>query len=561
MVQSLREALSLKQPFPEALAAVLVRRGIDTFEKAKIYFSPDLNDLPDPYLMSGMEKAVERIISAYQDQETVLLFGDYDVDGTTAVSLMSLFFDEMGLRYEYYIPDRYKEGYGVSFQGIDRAVEIGASLMISLDCGIKALDKVRYAREKGLDFIICDHHTPGPELPEAYAILDPRQPECAYPYKELSGCGVGLKLLSALRDRLEADGLAQLPSPVAQYADLVTLSIACDIVPITGENRTLAYHGLQKLQRNPLPGIAVLMKQAKEERTWDISDLVFFVGPRVNSAGRLHHGSAAVEVLRGQADSLIDLAQDLQEANDSRKDLDRQTTEEALARIAATPAYAAQRTTVLYQPDWHKGIIGIVASRLIEQHYRPTVLLTQSEGKLVGSARSVSGFDLYEALEACSEHIVQFGGHKYAAGLTLQEEQFPAFRDKFEAVVQERITEAQRQPLLHLEQELRFAEIDPLLLRLIRRMEPFGPGNRKPVFMSTHVKVLNAVILKDLHLKLVLEQDQTMFEAIGFNLAEKWHRLATDHLHIAFQPVFNTWNGKTRINLRLKDIKHPHEAI
>jgi single-stranded-DNA-specific exonuclease len=555
------QVLHNQYDLPQSLAKVLVRRGFDTPEKVQAYFSPDLTSLHDPMLMLGMETAVKRLIKAFQAGEKVLLFGDYDVDGTTAVSLLSLFLDDLRMNFEYYIPDRYQEGYGLSFQGIDHAVEIGATLLVSLDCGIKAVDKVRYARQKGIDCIICDHHTPGPELPPALAILDPRQEGCAYPYKELTGCGVGLKLLQALRLKLRENELADPADPVASYADLVALSIACDIVPITGENRTLAFHGLQKLRTHPLPGIKALMDQAEGERSWDISDLVFFLGPRINSAGRLHHGSAAVEVLRGQTEHLPELAQNLQESNDNRKALDRQITAEALATIDQDPRFPESSTTVLYQEDWHKGIIGIVASRLIETHYRPTVLLTKSDGKLVGSARSVPGFDLYQALDACSDHLVQFGGHKYAAGLTLQEEALSVFAAKFEKVVKARITEAQKQPVLRIEGNLRFPEINHQLVQKIRMMEPFGPGNRKPVFASTNVRVLHCVILKEVHVKWVLEQDSRMIEAIGFNLAEKWHRLKTDHLHIAYQPIFNTWNGRTRIKLRLKDIKHPHEAI
>lgn len=559
-VGTLANQLSTRHPFPPVLAEILHRRGIADFGAAKAYFSPQANELHDPTLMKNLPLAVERLLQAFREAENILLFGDYDVDGTTAVSLMSLFFEEIGLKHEVYIPDRYAEGYGLSYQGIDRAEALGASLLISLDCGIKAIDKVRYAATKNIDVIICDHHTPGPELPPALAILDPKQADCEYPFKELTGCGVGFKLMQAFAAALRNAQLCDPPDPLEAYADLLALSIACDIVPITGENRTLAHFGLEKIRNNPLPGIGVLKSQAQQDRSWDISDLVFFIGPRINSAGRLNHGKDAVKVLRGKSQKLIELAQELQVANDERKGLDKQTTDEALAQIAANPKSVAASTTVLYEPHWHKGIIGIVASRLIETYYRPTVLLTQNDGKLVGSARSVKGFDLYDALDQCQEHLLQFGGHKYAAGLTLKPESFPAFAAQFEAVVASRLTDEQRQPILPIDGILSFSDIDSRLIRLLHRMEPFGPANRKPVFATANVQVLHSVILKEVHVKLVLQSENMMFEAIGFNLAQKWRRLASNTVHIAYQPDFNTWNGKTRINLRLKDLKHPNEA-
>ncbi|MEM6342789.1 MAG: single-stranded-DNA-specific exonuclease RecJ [Bacteroidota bacterium] len=560
-VAPLVKDLSTSKAFPQVLAELLLRRGIDDYEAAKAYFAPQASELHDPHLMKNLPQAVERLIQAFRAGEKILLYGDYDVDGTTSVSLMSLFFEAIELPHEVYIPDRYTEGYGLSYQGVDYAESIGANLMITLDCGIKAVDKVRYAATKGIEVIICDHHTPGSELPPALAILDPKQSDCPYPYKELTGCGVGFKLIQAFSAALNASNLYQAPDPLAEYADLLALSIACDIVPITGENRTLAHFGLAKIRNKPLPGIGVLKSQAQSDRHWDISDLVFFIGPRINSAGRLNHGKDAVKVLRGKSQDLIQLAHELQSANDERKTLDRETTEEALAQIANSPEPEAAFSTVLYEPHWHKGIIGIVASRLIETYYRPTVLLTQNDGKLVGSARSVKGFDLYEALDLCKEHLIQFGGHKYAAGLTMKPEAFPAFAAHFETVVAERLTEDQRQPTLAIDAPLSFLDIDARLIRLIQRMEPFGPANRKPVFATPNVRVLNSVILKEVHVKLVVESDKRMFEAIGFNLAEKWHRLASNHVHIAYQPDFNTWNGKTKINLRLKDLKHPNEAI
>lgn len=563
--KALAESLKTSQAFPLSIAQILLNRNIDSFEEAKSYFKPDFREIHDPYLMCDMDVAVERILKAHSNNEKILLFGDYDVDGTTAVTLLSLFFDNWQIDFDYYIPDRYAEGYGVSYQGIDYAKEIGAGLIISLDCGIKALEQVKYAQLKEIDFIICDHHTPGDTLPAAHAILDPMRKDCNYPYKYLSGCGVGFKLIQALQPRFEAAGLSSIKEnspPLEAYSDLVTLSIACDIVPITGENRTIAYHGLHKLRKNPLKGISAIMAQANAKRTWDISDLVFFIGPRVNAAGRLSHAKEAVEVLLGKNEALKALAEQLQQSNEARKSLDKEITTEALSMISADEQFPSKSSTVLYHPKWHKGIIGIVASRIIEHHYRPTVILTKSEdGSLVGSARSVSGFDLYQALNACTEHIQQFGGHAYAAGMSIREEDFDKFRQKFEEEVAKTLTPEQKSPVLYIDHVLEFPEITDRFIRLIERMAPFGPKNNKPVFVTRNVEVKHVRILKEEHVKFVLEKDNCRIEAIGFNLANKWNSMGTGFLHIAYQPIFNTWNNKTRINLRLKDIKHPDESI
>ncbi|MDX2248981.1 MAG: single-stranded-DNA-specific exonuclease RecJ [Bacteroidia bacterium] len=554
--------LSNKQPFPLPLANILLQRNIDTYELAQTFFVPDGSHQFDPFLMKDMAEAVDRIVQAKNNKEKILLFGDYDVDGTSAVTLLSLFMSDWGFDFTYYIPDRYKEGYGVSFKGIEYAEKAGVRLIITLDCGIKAIDQVRYAQTKGIDVIVCDHHQPGPELPNALAILDPKREGCHYPFKELTGCGVGLKLIQAVtRYFMERKNPLPQPDydPFQSYCDLVTLSIACDIVPITGENRIIAYHGLQKIRNSPLPGIQAIMAQSPEPREWDVSDLVFFIGPRINSAGRLGDARDAVEVLLGKHDSLKSMANDLQDSNDARKTLDRQTTLEALEMIRQDPDYPTKSTTVLHNPEWHKGIIGIVASRLIEQYYRPTVLFTTSEGKLVGSARSVIGFDLYAALEACEEHLLQFGGHKYAAGLSLRPEDFVRFSEKFDQIVKETITEEQQLPVLFIDQPLPFTEINDRFIRLLNRMEPFGPGNRRPVFIAKGVKVLHAVVLKDAHVRFVLQQENIMLEAVGFNLAEEWAKMPEGPLDIAFQPIFNTWNQKTRINLRIKDFRPSNE--
>ncbi|TAE50741.1 MAG: single-stranded-DNA-specific exonuclease RecJ [Bacteroidetes bacterium] len=538
-------------PFPASLAGILVQRGIRTAAEAAHFFAPRREDFHDPALMRDMDKAVARLLLARERNEHILLYGDYDVDGTSAVALMSLALDRLGFHTSYYIPDRYTEGYGISYVGVDHAASLGASLMISLDCGIKDVEKVRHARLRQLDVIICDHHTPGEELPAALAVLDPRREDCGYPYKELTGCGVALKLLQALVRELPGTDL----DPLADFADLVTLSIACDLVPITGENRTIAHMGLEKIRSRPLPGIKALMDQSAEARDWDISDLVFFIGPRINAAGRLEHGRQAVEVLLGRSESLSTLAAALAESNDSRKDLDRRLTQEALAKIEADPGFPARSSTVLFDPQWHKGIIGIVASRLIEHHYRPTVLLTLSEGKVVGSARSVPGFDLYAALEACSEHLLQFGGHKYAAGLTLRPEQLEGFRGRFEAVTAASVLPEQKQATLILDARLKFSEIDERLIRILGNMEPFGPENRRPVFEASGVEVLRHQIMKEDHIRFSLRQGGIVLDAVGFNLAAQWREREGNRLDIAFQPYLNTWNDQTRITLRLKDFK------
>jgi single-stranded-DNA-specific exonuclease len=563
VAESLSQKLSTQQPFPLPLANILVQRGIESYEAAHRFYAPDKSQIHDPFLMKDMDKAVSRILQARQRNAKILVYGDYDVDGTSAVSLLTLFFNAWGFTFEYYIPDRYKEGYGLSYQGIDYAVEHGFDLIITLDCGIKAVDKVKYAAVKGIEIIICDHHQPGDQLPEALAILDPKRPDCPYPYKELTGCGVGFKLIQALTEKLPEAGFVppvDFSNPLDEYADLVTLSIACDIVPITGENRVIAYFGLKKLKSDPLSGIKVIMDQDQHNREWEISDLVFFVGPRINAAGRLGDARGAVEVLLGESDNLIDLASALQDSNDARKDLDKQMTDEALLMINGDTTYQGKSTTVLYNPVWHKGVIGIVASRLIEKYYRPTVLLTESEGKLVGSARSVVGFDLYQALEKCNGHLIQFGGHKYAAGLTLKETEFASFAQAFDRVVSSTITPEQKVPVLYIDHLLKFSEIEPRFIRLLNRMGPFGPGNRKPVFMTKRVKVLHTTTMKDIHVRLVLQHENLMLEAVGFNLAEKLSQMPADgFIDIAYQPIFNTWNQKTKINLRLKDFRPSYE--
>lgn len=554
----LSQELGTQSAFPEPLANILYQRGITTKEAAKAFFVPEKTGLHDPFLMKNMQTAVERIWKAKQAGEKILIYGDYDVDGTTSVTLMSLFLSDWGFDYEYYIPDRYKEGYGISFKGIEYAASIGASLIISLDCGIKANDKVRYAKQLHIDFIICDHHTPDKELPEAVAVLDTLQPGCAYPCKHLTGCGVGLKLAQALTQYLQAQGLP-LPragyDPFEEYCDFVALSIACDIVPIVDENRVITYWGLQKMRTNPAPGIAAIQQLAEGERKWDVNDLVFFIGPRINSAGRLTQAKEAVEVLLGKSEILSRLANELHDANDERRNIDAEITLDALQLISQDSTYPQKHTTVLYKESWHKGVIGIVASRLIEKHYRPTILFTKSEEKLVGSARSVQGFDLYAALEECADLMVQFGGHKYAAGMTLKEEQFAAFAQKFDAVVSQRISESSKYPAIFVDYFLGFADINEKFIRLLQRMEPFGPENLEPVFVTEQVRIKDYNVLKDVHIRLVLEHQNVVLNAIAFNMADKFVPLTTEWIDIAYHVGFNTWNGKQFVQLQLKDVK------
>lgn len=558
-VEELQEKLGVKAPFPEVLAKILVQKGVDTFDKAKAFLKPSLELLHDPWQMRDMEIAIQRILKAISEQEKILIYGDYDVDGTTSVTLLTLFFQDFGLQIPYYIPERYTEGYGVSYEGIDYAKEQEIGLIIALDCGTKAVEKIKYARNKGIDFIVVDHHTPGTELPPVVAMVNPRHPECSYPFKELPACGLGLKLIQALAARLpELGDLVQTPiayDPLARFADLVCLSIACDIVPLTGENRIIAYHGLVKLQQAPLPGLAALMRLADENREWNISGMVFFLGPRINSAGRLGTARDAVRLLLGQDGDLASFAADLHSYNDERKALDQSITEEALALIEGNPAELQRKSTVLYQPEWHKGVIGIVASRLTERHYRPTILLTRSGPNWVGSGRSVSDFDLYAALEQCKEYIVQFGGHKYAAGLTLSDDHVADFKAKFETVVTEHITEDQLVPKLKIAGRLPLTEVQPKLIRLIKRFAPFGPGNGEPVFEARGVEVLDARVLKKAHVRFLLRQHGVSIEAIGFSLAHRWAEVNSLRLDIAFQPDFKTWGGKTYIQLKLKDFR------
>ena len=535
------------------VAKILLQRNISTFEEAKKFFRPSLDDLHDPFLMKDMDVAVERIETAIRNQENILVFGDYDVDGTSAVSLVASYLKTIYPNISTYIPDRYEEGYGVSFKGIDFAEDNNFSLIIALDCGTKALEKVAYATEKKIDFIICDHHKPGAELPKAVAILNPKRADCYYPFDELCGCGVGFKLIQALGKNRQ-----QSIADFVPYLDLVATAIAADIVPINGENRTLAYFGLQVINSNPRNGIKAIIHQTKKE-VLTITDVVFIVAPRINAAGRMKHGNYAVELLTEMDfDSAVEFAAAIEIFNADRKDLDKKITNEALMQIIDN-AEEDRFTSVVYKQDWHKGVIGIVASRLIEKHYRPTLVFTKSGDKLAASGRSVKGFDVYNALLACEEFIEQFGGHKYAAGLTLQPKNFEKFKAKFEEVVRSSIPKELLTPEILIDAEIELSEITPKFFRIIQQMAPFGPQNRKPIFKTSGVRdngYGKQVGADKTHLKLniIAGADSKTYNAIGFNLGSK-----ITEIQNAFDIVYaldeNEWNGVKSIQLLLKDLK------
>ncbi len=547
------EVLSKELSVDRTIAKILLQRGVESYEDAKAFFRPSLSDLHNPYLMKDMDKAVARIEKALDQGENILVYGDYDVDGTTAVALVTQYLQSKQPNIATYVPDRDTEGYGISFQGIDYADDNGFSLVIALDCGIKAVDKIAYARARNIDFIICDHHTPGETLPEAVAILNPKQSDCSYPYSELCGCGIGFKLIQALHQKEDKPVEELLP-----YLDLVATSIAADIVPMNGENRILTYFGLKVINENPSVGIKALMGEVKMNKM-DITDVVFLIAPRINAAGRLKHANYAVELLL-ETDPMKaqEMAAAINVINTDRKNLDKQITQEALHQVALLQN-KYEYTTVVYNENWHKGVVGIVASRLIETYYRPTVVFTKSGDLLVASARSVKGFDLYEALEACSAYIEQFGGHKYAAGLRILPENLDLFRDKFEEVVQNNITEDMREPEIKVDSELFLSEITPKFYRILQQMAPFGPHNMQPVFMASGLRdngYSRPVGSENTHLKLSIVEgaNPITYNGIGFNLASK-----ITLLQKPFKAVFtldeNIWNNQSSIQLKVKDIK------
>ena len=555
VISSLSRELGIERP----LAQLLVQRGVTTFKEAKDYFRPDLSNLHDPFLMKDMDVAVQRIQDAIQAGEKVLVYGDYDVDGTTAVALVYSFFKGHFKDIDYYIPDRYEEGYGVSLKGIDYASENGISLIIALDCGIKAVDKVDYALKKGIEFIICDHHNPGDSIPDASAVLDPKQDGCPYPYKELSGCGVGFKLIQAYGIKT-----GQAPESIYDFLDLVVVSIASDIVPITGENRIMAHFGLKKLNERPCIGLKAIKEVAGIEKKYmDVEDIVFKIGPRINAAGRMESGKKSVDLLvcENWKDAGV-ISQTINNFNLDRRNIDTEITRQAIEMIQGDEAMKLLNSTVLYNPDWHKGVIGIVASRLLDHFYKPTVILTKSNGLVTGSARSVSGFDLYQAIESCSDLLVNFGGHKYAAGLTMKVQNLPKFRERFEKFVTETIDPEQLIPVVAIDTELQLKDINEKFYRILKQFEPFGPENISPVFLSENV-VDNGygrtVGTNGEHLKLTLIQEENPFQvfpAIGFHQGNDFSKVNKGApFDICYQLMENEFRGRTSLQIHLLDTK------
>ena len=536
------------------LTTILLQRGINDFESAKNFFRPSLDHLHDPFLMKGMEAAVNRIKHAIDNDEKILVYGDYDVDGTTAVSLVFSYLKSFYSHCDFYIPDRYAEGYGVSEAGIRWAEENGFTLIVALDLGIKATDMVTLAGTKGIDFIICDHHLPGGEIPNAVAVLDPKQEDCHYPFKELSGCGLGFKLLQAFARKYREE------KELFDYLDLVAVSVASDIVPINGENRILTYFGLQKLNQNPRPGLKALKEIAAIKNDLDVAGIVFTLGPRINAAGRVAHARAAVELLIAVTEEQANLlAEKVDIKNDLRREFDLSITEEAIAMIEGDEALRTAKSTVLFKKTWHKGVIGIVAARCIEKYYRPTVILTESNDMITGSARSVKDFDLYNAIYECRDLLEKFGGHKYAAGLTLDRSNLNAFQRRFEEVVSSSITEEMRTPVVEVDLIIPLEAINGGFNNILKQMAPFGPANPKPIFEARNLYVVNSLSnFKERHVRFLVGQAGTerVFQTVGFDMAEYYAPLASGgHFRMAFTLEENSYNGITSLQLRAKEIK------
>ena len=559
VVRNLSESLGID----EILANLLVQRGITTYDEAKNFFRPSLEHLHDPFLMKDMDKAVDRLQKAMTDGEKILIYGDYDVDGTTAVALIYTYLKNFvnKKKIEFYIPDRYDEGYGISYKGIDYAADNGFGLVIVLDCGIKAVEKIEYANQRGVDFIICDHHRPDDVIPNAVAVLDSKRPDCEYPYKELSGCGVGFKLITALSMRL-----GRPIEEVYELLDYVAVSIAADIVPITGENRVLAYFGLIQLNKNPRPGIAAVLRQTEQknalERELTISDLVFLIGPRINAAGRLEKASDSVRLLLAtNKDHAEKLAASINSLNEKRREFDNAITEEALKMIDADEKMRNAKSTVIFNENWHKGVIGIVASRLTDSYYRPTIVLTRSGNLITGSARSIKNFDIYDAIDDCSDLLEHFGGHKYAAGLSLKPENLKEFSERFEKYVSEHLEEDDLTPELYVDIEMDFTNITPKFVRILKQFAPFGPGNLSPVFLTRNVvdAGFSRAVGNRKHLKLsVMQQGNTdyVFSGIAFQKGDLYERIHDkEPFTMCYYIEENFWQGKTTLQLNVKDIK------
>lgn len=550
-IDSLSTSINVSKP----IASILLQREVDSFEAAKNFFRPSLEMLHDPFLMKDMDKAVERVLSAFDSKEKILVYGDYDVDGTTSVALFYGFVNSFHFDSAFYIPDRYKEGYGISRQGIDWAKENGYSLIVALDCGIKSIELVDYAKSLGIDFIICDHHRPGDAIPNAIAVLDPKREDCNYPFKELPGCGIGFKLIQAI--------VIQRPSIKVNpndFLDLVVVSIASDIVPIVGENRILAHFGLIQLNKNPRPGLKALIRLAGRNTELTITGIVFGLAPRINAAGRIAHAHGAVELLLAESeDEAYHFGEKLNIKNNQRRDFDAAITEEAVEMISKDGTLINAKSTVLFKNDWHKGVIGIVASRCIEKYYRPTIILTESEGKATGSARSVPGFDVYEAIDSCSHLLDHFGGHKYAAGLTMDIDKVAEFQKSFEQVVSQTITEELLTPQIEIDAKICLDTITGNFYNILKQMEPFGPENMTPVFMAEDLYLASSLsVLKEKHLKFKVGQtnNSATFDCIGFGLGHLAEEISQDMLFkMAFNIEENEFRGITSLQLHIKDIK------
>ncbi len=554
--QTLVDVLTQELNAPEIIAKMLVQRGIDSSDKVKKFFNPRIGDMHDPFLMKDMDKAIERIQTAQEQKEGVLIFGDYDVDGTTSVALAYSFFKDKFDKIDYYIPDRYKEGYGISNDGIDYAKANGLSLIIALDCGIRSIDKIEYATSMGIDFIICDHHLPGAEIPKAVAVLDPKRSDCEYPFKELAGCGIGLKLAQAYSQVNDLDEREYL-----QYLDYATLSIASDIVPIVDENRIIAHFGLKIINQQPRIGLRKLKEISINKDELTIGDLVFYIGPRINAAGRMDDAKSAVKMLIASDDATADeYANELQTQNASRKLVDQKITADFQEIIAKNPALLDRKTHVFYKEDWHKGVVGIAASRAIELYYRPTIILTKSgEGILAGSARSISGFDVHAALEKCSEHLIQFGGHMYAAGMTLKAENLDAFREAFEKVGEEMLDEEMLTPKVYYDAALDANEVDMKFLNILNKMAPFGPGNMTPVFYAKNLKddgTGKIIGQTQEHIRLNIKRSKDAIAAVGFGMASQFADIKkADSFEACFQINENVFRNVSSLQLMLKDIR------
>jgi len=555
-VAQLKEDLNIRKIYCELLDS----RNIKSIEEAKTFFNPDVTQIHDPFLMKDMDLAVDRISRAIDSEESILLYGDYDVDGTTSVATAHAFFSPIHENLAFYIPNRYKEGYGISYEGIDFAAANGYTLVLAMDCGIRAVKKVAYAKERGIDFIICDHHIPHDKLPEAAAVLDPKRKDCSYPFKDLSGCGVLFKLIHAysIRQNLRL-------KPVWDLLDLVAVSTTCDIVPIYGENRALVALGMDKLSKQARTGLEAMIQVAKKIKPLTVSDVVFYIGPMINVAGRLNDAKEAVRILiNPNYDEAKEAAQKLWLRNNERKEIQQAITDEALQLKTNVDPGNTSNSIVLFDPAWHKGIVGIVASKIVDTYYRPTLILTESEGKLVGSARSVRGFDVHEALIGCQNLLENFGGHKYAAGLTMSQENLEPFKSRFEEVVTNSITTDQLIPIQYIDAEMDFAEIDFKLFNTIRRFAPFGPQNRTPVFVTKGVENHQSPrILKDAHLKLKVKQSDhqnKVMDAIAFGMSDKLKEVYNGPFDICYTLSKNSYKGRETLQLMIKDIKSSGES-